>query len=148
MDDCRHPLLCGLELTRCAVHSNDIMAVWTWRQPPLPAARCPCEVADRYLVTSRVAAPGWWSHADVAVLEPQPDLRTALRAAYPAECAVVALPVAGVGTVFRTPTGLVQRQGLCCLCVYPWLVTAARPVRAGPARRGGRRSRCRGAEPA
>jgi hypothetical protein len=128
MGDCRHELLVGLALTRCAAHSNEHVDVWTWHDRPLRRAVCPCVVADRFLVVHERMAGEWLPVADVVVADPQPDLRTAFRVALTFEHAVTVLPVRGAGIVFRSPRMVVRNAELCGVCVYPWLVTTKPPA--------------------
>lgn len=148
MGDCRHRLLGEVVLTRCAMHSNGYVEVWTWHDGPLAPTLCPCVLGDRFLVAHERTAAEWLAHADVVLTDPQPDLRAAFRAARQFGHAVTVLPVRGFGTVFRTPRKTVRRPELCGICVYPWLVRADWSARAALGRRAAHRSPRTDQEPA
>jgi len=114
-------------VTRCPVHSRPVagVTVWAWGPAPLAARRCPCAVADRFVVAHASASAGWLASADVVVAD-APDLRCAEKAArrlgrLPG-CALVVVPVTGHGVVVGGRAGLFLARELCAVCLYPWLV--------------------------
>jgi len=145
MNDCRHPLLGAVRLTRCPSHSAESVSVWTWHSGPPPSATCPCEVADRFVVAEPHAADAWLRCADVVIAA---TTRDGPRLRYPPGCAVVASPAPGGTLTFHTPAGLLLRSELCEICVYPWLVTRLRPTPAARGQDVTGRARRRDPEPA
>jgi hypothetical protein len=136
MSDCQHRLLGAVDIARCVRHSDEDAAVWAWSAEPMPEAACPCEVWDRYVVATEHAPAEWLACADVLLAEPRPSVPDALGVACPTGCAIVVIPVPGVGMMLRTRSGISPADPkVCSVCVYPALVMAGalepRPGRAG-----------------
>lgn len=127
---CEHDMLRGITtIARCGVHSRPSagVQVWTWARTPV-TARCPCVVADRFVVAHEFARGRWLSAADVVVAAPQDTTSTAASSADRLSrlpgCLLVFVPLAGGGAVLGCREGhiVVRRSRLCPVCVYPWLV--------------------------
>jgi hypothetical protein len=97
----------------------------------LPAERCLCAVADRFVVAHASADRCWLANADVVVAD-APDTRCAetlaRRLGCLPGCALVVVTVAGAGVVVSGRAGLVVAPELCAVCLYPWLVGGGRLV--------------------
>lgn len=134
---CQHKVLDGITVARCVPHSDVPTGIemWAWSMDPLLPSGCPCEVGDRFAVASEDADPLWAPGADVILGRPRHTLRAAQGVAareldrMPGS-RLVAVPT-DLGTLFQTHERrfFVTGQGLCAVCVYPWIILCHRGLR-------------------
>ena len=116
MSDCTHAIARSLSLVR--VPTGGVAAgvsVWTWSAG-----------TDRFVVATEPVPETWRGCVDVVLATARASVGDAIAAAPDSGCAVIATPVAGLGTVLCVLGGeaivVPDRLGVCGICLYPWLV--------------------------